>query len=187
MVGINGEKSKALGEVKQLLIRIQGQVLLANIIVSEATGYNLLVGNDWLTKYQAVLDWPNKEFKFKVNNKEFIEPATCWKKLTIIEDPDDEFEEEENDDQWEYQLELEDTSITAQENRIQLNNEFYCWEYLEWAQIADNPDDDKEKECLQQGLELLTPEEKKNPVADKPGLVLKYFDNNGSGKQHTKA
>ena len=98
MVGINGEKSKALGEVKQLPIRIQGQILPADVIVSEATGYDLLVGNDWLTKYQAVLDWPNKEFRFKVGNKEFIEPATCWKKLTIIEDPDDEFEEE-NDDQ----------------------------------------------------------------------------------------
>jgi dUTP pyrophosphatase len=184
MIGINGEKRKALGEVKNLPIRIQGQILPADVIVSEATGYDLLVGNDWLTKNQAVIDWPKKEFRFQHNNKTYIEPATCWKKMTVIEDPDDEFEE---DEEAEYHLDLGDATIEAQSEGIKLNDDLYYWEYLEWAQLHDNPENEKEKEYLQQELELLTPEEKKNPVADKPGLTLKYFDNNGSGKQPTKA
>ena len=60
MIGINGEKRKALGEIKSLPIIIQQQLLPVNVVVSEATGYDVLVGNDWLTKYQAKLNWENK-------------------------------------------------------------------------------------------------------------------------------
>ena len=46
MIGISGEKRKALGEVKSLPIVVHQQLLPVNIIVSEATGYNVLIGND---------------------------------------------------------------------------------------------------------------------------------------------
>ena len=51
MIGINGEKRKALGEIRSLPIVVQKQLLPVNIIVSEATGYDVLVENNWLTKY----------------------------------------------------------------------------------------------------------------------------------------
>ena len=57
MIGINREKRKALGEIKSLPIIVQQQLLPINVIVLEATSYDILVGNDWLTKYQAKLDW----------------------------------------------------------------------------------------------------------------------------------
>ena len=64
MIGINGDKKQALGEISNLPITIQNQVLPANVVVSEATGYDLLVGNDWLTKYQANLSWERLEAEF---------------------------------------------------------------------------------------------------------------------------
>ena len=36
-------------------------------------------------------------------------------------------------------------------------------------------------------MNLLAPQELTLPVEEKPGLTLKYFDNNGQGKQPTKA
>ena len=90
MIGINGEKRKALGEIKSLPITIQQQLLPVNVVVSEATGYDILVGNDWLTKYQAKLDWKKQTLTFNVKEKTFTVDATYWKRITIIEDSDDE-------------------------------------------------------------------------------------------------
>ena len=36
-------------------------------------------------------------------------------------------------------------------------------------------------------MNLLAPQELIPPTEEKPGLTLKYFDNNGQGKQPTKA
>jgi hypothetical protein len=77
MIRINGDKKKALGEVKNLPITVQRQVLPVDVIVSEATGYDLLVGNDWLTKYRATLSWERQELTFQLNDRTFKEPATC--------------------------------------------------------------------------------------------------------------
>jgi len=57
MVGIHGDKKKALGEISNLPITIQDNLLPIDVVVSEATGYDVLVGNDWFIKYQAILDW----------------------------------------------------------------------------------------------------------------------------------
>ena len=69
MIGINGEKRRALGEIKSLPIVIQQQLLPINVVVSEATGYDVLVGNDWLTKYQAKLDWEKQTLTFNAKEK----------------------------------------------------------------------------------------------------------------------
>ena len=77
MIGINGEKRKAQGEIKSLPIVVQQQLLPINVVVSEATGYDVLVGNDWLTKYQAKLDWEKQMLMFSTNEKTFTADAAC--------------------------------------------------------------------------------------------------------------
>src|SRR5947209_18413905 len=69
MIGINGEKRKVLGEIKSLPITIQQQLLPVNVVVSEATSYDVLVENDWLTKYQAKLDWEKQILIFNVKKR----------------------------------------------------------------------------------------------------------------------
>jgi len=187
MIGINGDKKKALGEVKNLPITIQRQVLPVNVIVSEATGYDLLVGNDWLTKYKANLSWENKELSFQVNGQTFKEPATCWKKLIVVEDSEDEFEEE---DQPQYQLQLEDTQLTTTQEGLKIDEDEYSWDYINWLQLYGEEDEEVDQEHFQQiqpVLELLTPDEAKAPAISTPGLVIKYFDNNGEGRQPARA
>ena len=56
MIGIHGDRKKALGEVTHLPIIIKNAELPINVVVSEAQDYDVLVGNDWFIKYQATLD-----------------------------------------------------------------------------------------------------------------------------------
>ena len=182
MIGINGEKRKALGEIKSLPIIIQQQLLPVNVVVSEATGYDVLVGNDWLTKYQAKLDWEKQTLTFNIKEKTFTVEAACWKRITVIEDSDDEFEQEQPN----FLLELENESLVATDTGLQINNEQFSWEYLEWVEQYDDLDEEFEKDFLRQKIELLTPEERKRPQTI-TGQTIKYFDNGGTGKQPARA
>jgi len=130
MIGIHGDKKKAIGEIEQLPIKIQGVDVPINVVISEAQGYDVLIGNDWFTKYGASLSWPKNELTFQKNNQRYIQPACCWKKLPLIitEDSEDEYEEEL---QPYYQLNLQDTEIIANEEILQIDDEQYSWEYLE--------------------------------------------------------
>ena len=182
MIGINGEKQKALGEIKSLPIVVQKQLLPVNVIVSEATSYDILVENDWLTKYRAKLDWEKQMLTFGTEGKTFEIDAACWKKIMVIEDSDDEFESSQPS----FHLELENEKISTLEDGLELNNEHFSWEYLEWVEQYDEFDEEFEKDALRQRVELLTPEERKRPEI-LPGQTIKYFDNNRTGKQPTRA
>src|SRR6266487_2124741 len=182
MIGINGEKRKVLGKIESLPIVVQQQLLPVNVIVSEATSYDILVENDWLTKYQAKLDWKKQMLMFSIDGKTSTVDAVCWKKITVIEDSDDEFKP----DQPSFHLELENENISALNNGLQINNEYFSWEYLEWVEQYNDLDEEFDKDSLQQKVKLLTPEERKRPEII-PGQVIKYFDNDGIGKQPSRA
>src|SRR5581483_1952180 len=167
MVGIHGDKKKAIGEIEQLPIKIQSVDIPINVVISEAQGYDVLIGNDWFTKYGASLSWPKNELIFQRSAKIYTQPACCWKKLPLIvtEDSEDEYEEEL---QPYYQLDLQDTEIIANEEILQIDNEQYSWEYLEWIQQGnDCPDEWYDNDCyfykkedqIRAQLEILIPTE----------------------------
>ena len=57
MVNVNGERRRPLGAVSDIPLIIQGQVIPMNAIVTEADSYFAIVGNDWLRKTRALLDY----------------------------------------------------------------------------------------------------------------------------------
>ena len=59
MISIHGEKKKPLGEIVDFSITIQNATILINVTISEATGYDILVGNDWLSKCKATISCEN--------------------------------------------------------------------------------------------------------------------------------
>ena len=121
MVGIHGDKKKVIREIEQLPIKIQGVDVSINVIISEAQGYDILIGNDWFTKYGASLSQPKNKFTFQKNAKTYTQPACCWKKLPliVIEDSDNKYKEEL---QLYYQLNLQDTEIIANKEILQIDN-----------------------------------------------------------------
>src|SRR6266487_5489677 len=121
-------------------------------------------------------------FTFSTEGKTFEVDAACWKKIMVIEDSDDEFESSQPS----FHLELENEKISTLEDGLELNNEHFSWEYLKWVEQYDEFDEEFEKDALQQRVELLTPEERKRPEI-LSGQTIKYFDNNGTSKQPTRA
>ena len=56
LVGINGIKERPLGEVIDLPVTLGKKNLKINALVTEKDDYDLLLGNDWAHKNQAVVN-----------------------------------------------------------------------------------------------------------------------------------
>jgi len=97
MIGIYGDKKRALGEIVQLPITVKNVEFPIDVVISEAKDYDIIVGNDWFAKYQATLDWQKEEVTLQKNGMVITEKASCKRSFPfqVIEDSDDEYEEEQ--------------------------------------------------------------------------------------------
>jgi hypothetical protein len=57
MINVNGEQKRSLGEVLNFLITIKGFTVPINVIIAEADSYRAIVGNDWLEKVKANINY----------------------------------------------------------------------------------------------------------------------------------
>ena len=131
MININGEKRKPLGMVSNLPIEINGNIIPIDAIVTEATSYCALVGNDWFTKTNAKLNFGTSTMHLQWNGKKLDVPINCTenphekekgkKKQQPIEDSDNEDETED---------ETEDESEEEYEEEEYFNEKLFC--HNEW-------------------------------------------------------
>jgi hypothetical protein len=70
MINMNGERNRPLGEVLDVPITIQGITIPINMVVVDADSYSAIVGNDWLAKAQASVDFPTATLSVVWNNQE---------------------------------------------------------------------------------------------------------------------
>ncbi|KAG9290619.1 hypothetical protein G9A89_011582 [Geosiphon pyriformis] len=56
-----------IGEIDNLSIEINGITIPIKVLVMEATQYQALVGNDWLSKINTTLDWNTQELQLSQN------------------------------------------------------------------------------------------------------------------------
>ena len=60
MINVHREQKRPLGEVLNFPITIQGVTISADIVVvTDAQSYSVIVGNDWLSKVKALIDYQN--------------------------------------------------------------------------------------------------------------------------------
>ncbi|KAG9306860.1 hypothetical protein G9A89_005761 [Geosiphon pyriformis] len=84
-----------ISEIDNLPIEINGIIMSIKVLVMEATQYQALVNNDWLSKTNAVLDWMTQELALSQNSRHMWVPAMCGHfKITNPTTPLIEFEEE---------------------------------------------------------------------------------------------
>jgi hypothetical protein len=57
MVNVNGEKRRPLGAVSDLPLKVMDRLIPMDAIVTEADSYAAIVGNDWLRKVKANVDY----------------------------------------------------------------------------------------------------------------------------------
>ncbi|KAG9297618.1 hypothetical protein G9A89_011133 [Geosiphon pyriformis] len=72
------ESTKLLhGKIDSFPFEINSIVIPTKVLVMNATQYQALVGNDWLTKANATLDWTTQELLINYNGHQAKISATC--------------------------------------------------------------------------------------------------------------
>ncbi|KAG9303329.1 hypothetical protein G9A89_013655 [Geosiphon pyriformis] len=63
----DGATKTPIGEIDALLIEVNGIIVPIKVLVIEATQYQALVGNNWLSKTYRTLDWNTQELQLSQN------------------------------------------------------------------------------------------------------------------------
>ncbi|PKB97166.1 hypothetical protein RhiirA5_384851, partial [Rhizophagus irregularis] len=75
MINVNGERKRPLGEVLNFPITIQDVTVPINVVVTEAESYAAIVGNDWLSKVRANIDYESSTMNFTWNKRTIEVPV----------------------------------------------------------------------------------------------------------------
>ncbi|KAG9286459.1 hypothetical protein G9A89_014625 [Geosiphon pyriformis] len=76
IITANGSTKLPYGEINSFPFEINGIVIPTKVLVMDATQYQALVENDWLTKANATLDWTTQELLINYNGHQAKIPAT---------------------------------------------------------------------------------------------------------------
>ena len=102
IVTANRTKMHSLGQVSALPLKIKNFTIEIPVQILDSTDEVFILGNDWLRRMKANLDWDNSELSIKYEWKIVTIPIICTKKQKVLEAEDsdseensDEFEEEE--------------------------------------------------------------------------------------------
>jgi predicted aspartyl protease len=52
----DGTRATPLGKIREVPIKIGGATIPVDVIVTSATNYDILIGNQWLHKARAIID-----------------------------------------------------------------------------------------------------------------------------------
>ncbi|KAG9293524.1 hypothetical protein G9A89_005527 [Geosiphon pyriformis] len=69
IITANGITKTPIDKIDDFPIEVNGIIVLIKVLVMEATQYQALVGNDWLFKTKAMLDWTTQELQIKKEKK----------------------------------------------------------------------------------------------------------------------
>ncbi|KAG9307376.1 hypothetical protein G9A89_017205 [Geosiphon pyriformis] len=106
IITADGATKTPIGKINDLPIEINGIIVPIKVLVMEAIQYQALVGNNWLSKTNATLNWNTQELQLSQNRQYTRVPATCSHfKATNTMAPLIDFEEKKQKPTWEaYQI-----------------------------------------------------------------------------------
>ncbi|KAG9287729.1 hypothetical protein G9A89_004132 [Geosiphon pyriformis] len=77
IITVDGNTKTPIGEIDNFPFEINGIQISTKVLIIEATQYQALVGNDWLSKANATLDWNIQELQLTFNEQHARVLATC--------------------------------------------------------------------------------------------------------------
>ena len=160
MINVNGERRRPLGAVSDIPLEIAGQIIPFDAIITESNSYSAIVGNDWLRKTKANINykdntmtiyWNNKVITVKIESQQLphheisIEVPEIQKDKQIVEE-----EIVESDDEEEYEEEFdfnESLFCYAEEEALKIEQEIHKQVYTEFnAELYYNEPELKPKD-----------------------------------------
>ncbi|KAG9306857.1 hypothetical protein G9A89_005758 [Geosiphon pyriformis] len=77
IITADGVTKTPIGEINDFPFEVNGIITSIKVLVMEATQYQALVGNDWLSKANATLDWNTQELQLTYQDQHIRVLATC--------------------------------------------------------------------------------------------------------------
>ncbi|KAG9289407.1 hypothetical protein G9A89_007968 [Geosiphon pyriformis] len=151
MTNVHGDKKKGLGIAKAIPVHINVISIETDMEVSEAKEYTIIVGNKWLKKAKALLDYKLCELTIRCDEKPIVIKCCHWttspvpkqnqKEEQSDESNDNESNEEEDQEEQKKTAELPYTiftsnskpldNIKADKEEIMVNGKLICWPYYD--------------------------------------------------------
>ncbi|KAG9295909.1 hypothetical protein G9A89_006648 [Geosiphon pyriformis] len=143
MTNVHGDKKKGLGIAKAISIRINSISIETDMEVSEAKKYTIIVGNKWLKKAKALLDYKLCELIIRCGEKPIVVKCYYWTTPPVSKQSPEENESDKSDDEEsEEEEEQEETAelaytiftsngkplnnVKADKERIIVNDKLIC-------------------------------------------------------------
>ena len=107
IVTANGSRVRALGVVEKLPINLKYLIIRTDVHVLESKDKVLILGNDWLQRVNATMDWRNRDLTIKTQGRTVKVPISFTMNKTVIntevsDDEEEEYEEEEIEESYVY-------------------------------------------------------------------------------------
>ncbi|KAG9296593.1 hypothetical protein G9A89_015185 [Geosiphon pyriformis] len=151
MTNVHGDKKKGLGIAKAIPVCINGISIETDMKVSKAKEYTIIVGNEWLKKAKALLDYELCELTIRCNEKPIVVKCRHWttplvpkqspEENELDKSDDEESKEEKKQEEQEETAELAYTifisngkpldNVKTDKKEIIVNGKLICWPYYD--------------------------------------------------------
>jgi len=111
LIDIHGNRVTPLGEKPNVQVNIEGIDISIDMVVTTSKDYNIILGNEWLSKVRAKMDYESGMITIMTEQGEITTPVTCWDQIKnplqfypMLQNPinminNNELELEDEDDQ----------------------------------------------------------------------------------------
>ncbi|KAG9298966.1 hypothetical protein G9A89_020279 [Geosiphon pyriformis] len=134
IVTVDGMKKTPVGKIDDFPFSIDGITIPVKVLVMDTPQYQALVGNDWLFKANANLNWETQELKISYQGQNTIVPAICGIFNKYSEKaPVFEFEEKKEMPLTETYMALGSTTNWAEKTEQEIFEESRGWKKVRYS------------------------------------------------------
>lgn len=99
VTGVHGTRQMPAGAYDGLPITIEGVTIPADVVIIETEAYALIVGNEWLTKTKANINWGSMTVELKWAGSRLTVPVQCWTQVVDENESDSDDDSNSDDDE----------------------------------------------------------------------------------------
>ncbi|KAG9299083.1 hypothetical protein G9A89_020396 [Geosiphon pyriformis] len=133
ITNVHSDKKKGLGITKTVPVHINDISIETNMEVSKAKEYTIIVGNEWLKKTKALLDYELCELTIRCNEKPIVVKYYYW--TTSLSNDEEDQKKQEETTKLAYTIFINNgkplNNIKADKERIMVNDKLICWPYYD--------------------------------------------------------
>lgn len=115
MIDINGERKTPLGKISNVIVEANNDKWELEMLVTSSTSYNVVLGNDWLSKVKGTINFKKRILVYEWDNEYNQLPISCWQKF---KNPQKLYKIELHEENNDYELELEEINEDNEENYL---------------------------------------------------------------------